>query len=182
MSTVALHCAYNWEFCYKSKEKYAIWSAASMSTHLSLLLRRLSRCDVSAAAQRIVGQDSQKSKLAWILHNVTRCNRMSWYCFCFCSLGQKEYFSGTLDSTVGQVWEGFSMRWSWMEPEKCCSQHGPLWLAQAAINQANTTQRDFIEVLILNSPSGKELNNVTDCLKHLESIFTSAALLNIRLG
>lgn len=54
-----------------------------MSTHLSVLLPRLSRCDVSAAAQRIVGQDSQKSKLACILQNVTRCGRMSWYCFFF---------------------------------------------------------------------------------------------------
>lgn len=138
---------------------------------------------IGNAGQRIVGQDSQKSKLACILQNVTRCGRMSWYCFFFfCSLVHKESFSGTLNSTVGQVWEGFLMRWSWMEPKKSCSQHGSLWLAQVAVNQANMTQRDFFKVLILNSPSGKEWNNATDCLKHLESIFTSAILVNILLG
>ena len=45
----------------------------------SVLARRLSRCDVSSAAQRIVGQNSQNSMLACILQNATGCSKASWY-------------------------------------------------------------------------------------------------------
>lgn len=45
-----------------------------LSCLLSVLCRQLCECDVSSIAQRIVGQNSQKGTLAYLL--IAKCNQM----------------------------------------------------------------------------------------------------------
>ena len=65
------------QFVHLARGHIVGWRSGEFCCHSVMYV--LQSMWLSSAAQRIVGRNSQKSMLACILQNATRCNRTSWY-------------------------------------------------------------------------------------------------------